>query len=102
MYLLYIFPPRAPRTYDFVVLTSLTQPRKIILVVLQIGKAKDLSAPLRTVFTRLQGDTSQKTGKTVNLVSVTASKKDLPNSLYKNELTHVSLQCDSDLGLNLI
>jgi hypothetical protein len=40
-------PPRAPHTYDFVVLTSLTHPRKIILVVLQIGKAKDLSAPLR-------------------------------------------------------
>jgi hypothetical protein len=34
-------------TYDFVVLTSLTHPRKILLVVLQIGKAKDLSAPLR-------------------------------------------------------
>jgi hypothetical protein len=38
--------------YDFVVLTSLTYPRKIVLVVLQIGKwkigeAKDLSAPLR-------------------------------------------------------
>jgi hypothetical protein len=35
MYLLYIFPPWAPHTYDFVVLTSLTHPRKIILVVLQ-------------------------------------------------------------------
>jgi hypothetical protein len=51
MYLLYIFPPWAPHTYDFVVLTSLTHPRKILLVVLQIGKqeiekAKDLSAPL--------------------------------------------------------
>jgi hypothetical protein len=34
-------------TYDFVVLTSLTHPRKIHLVVLQIRKAKDLSAPLR-------------------------------------------------------
>jgi hypothetical protein len=33
--------------HDFVVLTSLTHPRKILLVVLQIGKAKDLSAPLR-------------------------------------------------------
>jgi hypothetical protein len=39
MYLLYIFPPLAPHTYDFVVLISLTQPRKIFLVVLQIGKA---------------------------------------------------------------
>jgi hypothetical protein len=40
--------PRAPHThtYDFVVLTSLTNPGKILLVVLQIGKAKDLSAPL--------------------------------------------------------
>jgi hypothetical protein len=37
MYLLYIFP-RAPHTYGFIVLTSLTHPRKIILVVLQIGK----------------------------------------------------------------
>jgi hypothetical protein len=44
MYLLYIFP-RAPHTYNFVVLTSLTHPRKIILVVLQIQKAKDLSTP---------------------------------------------------------
>jgi hypothetical protein len=45
-------PPWAPHTYDFVVLTSLTFPRKILLVVLQIGKqeirkAKELSAPLR-------------------------------------------------------
>jgi hypothetical protein len=45
-------PPWAPHTYDFVVLTSLTHPRKILLVVLQIGKQeirkdKDLSAPLR-------------------------------------------------------
>jgi hypothetical protein len=39
-------PSWAPHTYDFVVLTSLTHPRKILLVVLQIGKAKDLSAPL--------------------------------------------------------
>jgi hypothetical protein len=31
-------PPWAPHTYDFVVLTSLTHPRKILLVVLQIGK----------------------------------------------------------------
>jgi hypothetical protein len=35
-----------PHTYDFVVLTSLTHRRKILLVVLQIGKAKDLSAGL--------------------------------------------------------
>jgi hypothetical protein len=51
MYLLYIFPLSATHTYDFVALTSLTRPRKIILVVLQVrkcetGKAKDLSAPL--------------------------------------------------------
>jgi hypothetical protein len=39
-------PPWAPHTYDFIVLTSLTHPRKILLVVLQIGKAKDLSGPL--------------------------------------------------------
>jgi hypothetical protein len=31
-------PPSAPHTYDFVVLTSLTHPRKIILFMLQIGK----------------------------------------------------------------
>jgi hypothetical protein len=31
-------PSSAPHTYDFLVLTSLTHPRKIILVVLQIGK----------------------------------------------------------------
>jgi hypothetical protein len=43
-------PPWAPHTYDFVVLGSLTHPRKILLVVLQIGKAKDLSAPLRNSF----------------------------------------------------
>jgi hypothetical protein len=49
MYLLYVFPPWAPHAYDFVVLTSLTHPRKVLLVVLQIGKAKDLSAPLLSV-----------------------------------------------------
>jgi hypothetical protein len=38
----------AAHTYDFIVLTSLTHPRNILLVVLQIRKAKDLSAPLRT------------------------------------------------------
>jgi hypothetical protein len=48
MYLLYIFPLSSTHTYEFVVLTSLTHPRKIILVVLQIEKTKDLSAPLRT------------------------------------------------------
>jgi hypothetical protein len=52
MYLLCIFPPELETLYDFAVLTSLTHPRKILLVVLQIGKyeigqAKDLSAPLR-------------------------------------------------------
>jgi hypothetical protein len=36
-------------THDFVVLTFLTHPRKILLIVLQIGKAKDLSASLRIV-----------------------------------------------------
>jgi hypothetical protein len=35
-----MFPP------DFVVLTSLNHPRKILLVVLQIGKAKDLQGTL--------------------------------------------------------
>jgi hypothetical protein len=40
-------PLWAPHTYGFVVLTSLTHPSKILLVVLQIGKTKDLSAPLR-------------------------------------------------------
>jgi hypothetical protein len=43
-------PPWAPHTYEFIVLTSLTHPRKILFAVLQIGKAKDLSSPLRTVF----------------------------------------------------
>jgi hypothetical protein len=52
MYSTYL--PWAPHTYDFVVLTSLIHPRKIILVALQIGKweigkAKDLSAPLRII-----------------------------------------------------
>jgi hypothetical protein len=41
------YSPWAPHTYDFVVLTSLTHPRRILLVALKIGKAKDLSAPLR-------------------------------------------------------
>jgi hypothetical protein len=39
-------PLSAPHTYDFVVLTSLTHPIKILFVVMQIGKARDLSAPL--------------------------------------------------------
>jgi hypothetical protein len=43
----FTYPSRAPHTYDFVVLIYWTHPRKILLVVLQIGKAKDLSAPLR-------------------------------------------------------
>jgi hypothetical protein len=34
-------------TYYFVVLTSLTHQRKILFVVLQIAKAKNLSAPRR-------------------------------------------------------
>jgi hypothetical protein len=39
IYLLYIFPPELhTHTYDFVVLTSLTHPRKILLGVLRIGK----------------------------------------------------------------
>jgi hypothetical protein len=46
------YSPWAPHTFDLVVITSLTHPRTILLVVLQIGKykigkAKDLSAPLR-------------------------------------------------------
>jgi hypothetical protein len=40
-------PTWAPHTYDFVVVTFLTHPRKILLVVLEIREAKDLSAPLR-------------------------------------------------------
>jgi hypothetical protein len=47
VFTLYI-PPWAPHTYDFVILTSLTHSRKILFVVLQIGKAEDLSAPLRS------------------------------------------------------
>jgi hypothetical protein len=50
IFLLYIFPPELHTLYDFVVLTSLTHPRKIFLVVLQIGKAKDLSTPLRILY----------------------------------------------------
>jgi hypothetical protein len=45
-------PPWAPHTYDFVILTSLTHPRKILLAVLKIGKAKNLSAPLRIHLSR--------------------------------------------------
>jgi hypothetical protein len=39
-----IFTPHIPP--DFIVLTSLTHTRKILFIVLQIGKAKDLSASL--------------------------------------------------------
>jgi hypothetical protein len=49
-----MFTPWAPHTYDFVVLTSLTHPRKIILVVLQIGKARELSAPLLIIVITIQ------------------------------------------------
>jgi hypothetical protein len=52
MYLLYIFPLSSTHNYDFVVLTSLTHPRKNHYIVLQIGKqeagkGKDLLATLR-------------------------------------------------------
>jgi hypothetical protein len=46
MFLLCIFPSEL-HTLDFVVLNYLTHSRKILLVVLHIGKAKDLSVPLR-------------------------------------------------------
>jgi hypothetical protein len=62
MYLLYIFP-LSTHTYDFVVLTFLTHPRKILLVVQQIGQAKDLPGPVRNriyfFFTRGVGELSQ-------------------------------------------
>jgi hypothetical protein len=38
IYLFYKFPSELHTLMDFVVLTSLTHPRKILLVVLQIGK----------------------------------------------------------------
>jgi hypothetical protein len=38
MYLLYIFPPELHTLYDFNVLTSLTNPSKILLVVLENRK----------------------------------------------------------------
>jgi hypothetical protein len=44
VFTLYI-PLWAPHTYDFVVLTSLTHPRKIILVVLQTGKPNTYQHP---------------------------------------------------------
>jgi hypothetical protein len=48
LYLLYIFPPELHTLMTSLFLNSLTHPRKIILLVLQIGKVKDLSsAPLR-------------------------------------------------------
>jgi hypothetical protein len=37
---MYIFPLSSTHTYDFVVLTSLTHPRKILLIVLQIKNRK--------------------------------------------------------------
>jgi hypothetical protein len=40
MYVLYIFPLSSTHAYGVVVLISLTHPRKILLVVLQIGKRK--------------------------------------------------------------
>jgi hypothetical protein len=43
------YSPGVPHTYDFIVPTSLTHPRKILLLVLQIGKAKDLSEPLHNL-----------------------------------------------------
>jgi hypothetical protein len=42
-------PSFVPHTYDFVVLTPLTHPRKILLVVLPIGKVKDLSVKGKVV-----------------------------------------------------
>jgi hypothetical protein len=36
-----VFTLWVPHTYDFIVLTSLTHPRKIVLVVLQIGKQEE-------------------------------------------------------------
>jgi hypothetical protein len=64
MYLLYISPPpRAPHTYYLVVLSSLKHPRKIILVVLQIGKTTCLSAVLRTQFHMLYKCLSCKTSR---------------------------------------
>jgi hypothetical protein len=41
------YSPLSSTHLDFVVLTSLTHPREILLVVLQIGIARDLSTPLR-------------------------------------------------------
>jgi hypothetical protein len=53
-YIYSTYSPWAPHTYDFVVLTSLSHPRKIVLFVLQRGKyeireGKNLSAPLRII-----------------------------------------------------
>jgi hypothetical protein len=47
LFTLHIPSLRSTHTYDFVVLTSFTLPIEILLFMLQIGKAKDLSAPLR-------------------------------------------------------
>jgi hypothetical protein len=46
VFTLHIPPLSSTHTYDFFVLTSLAHPRRILLVVLQIGKAKNSSAPL--------------------------------------------------------
>jgi hypothetical protein len=64
------YSPWVPHTYDFVVLTCLTYPRKILLVVLQIGKAEDLSAAL-CILLHLQIENNQ------NLSNFTH-----PNDLY--------------------
>jgi hypothetical protein len=56
---------QAPHAYDFVVLTSLTHPRKILLVVLQIGKAEDLSAPLHILDLSVNARRSALTGASI-------------------------------------
>jgi hypothetical protein len=48
-YIYSTYSPLSSTHLWLVVLTSLTHPRKIILVVLEIGKAENLSAPLRTL-----------------------------------------------------
>jgi hypothetical protein len=62
MYSLYIFP-LSSTTYDFVVLTSLIHPGKILVAVLQTGIAKDLSAPLRICLSALPLSTSELDGR---------------------------------------
>jgi uncharacterized protein YifN (PemK superfamily) len=61
-------PLSSTHTYDFVVLTSLN--KKKLLVVLQIGKAKDLSAPLRTVKKTTGGKTCVHSFPDPNAVSI--------------------------------